>query len=235
MLYIYYGSDTKKTADAVMSAVEKLRTRAPHASVERVTNEVENFSLESFLASAGLFHAARVVILDGLFESKEFKEEVFDKLKELAASEHVFFIRETSLTAAEIKKLEKATSKIVSYDVREKKSDEFNTFALSDALLAKDKKKLWVLLGQALRRGVGPEELHGILFWGAKNLLLAGEPSAKEAGMHPFVYKKTQAARAKFKPGEAESLVATLAELPHKSRRAGVELEYALEEFVLGR
>lgn len=236
MLYIYHGNDLNRTGVAITSAIEKLRVRVPHAAIERITSEVEALELEALLASQGLFHSARVVVLDGVFVNTGHKTDVLGHLAEIAASEHVFFIREVKLSSPEIKKMEKYAQKVIEYSVKETKKEPLNSFALADALLARNKKGLWLKLIQTLRSGSSPEELHGILFWGAKNLSIAsGAESPKEAGMHPFVYKKTCTALFKFKPEEVQNLVADLAELPHKARRAGVELEYALEQFALTR
>lgn len=236
MLYFYFGNDQKKTSDSLMSTVGKLRARAPDASIERITDEAEVLDLDALLASSGLFHATRLVIFDGVCSKENLKTELFERLKDIEESEHVFFIRETKLPAADFKKIEKIAVKTIEHSMADKKEKPFNTFALSDALLSRDTKKLWITLQQALRDGSSAEELHGILFWGAKSLSLASvSGNAKEAGMHPFVYQKTQSAVSKFKPEEISNLVASLSELPHESRRKGVELEYALERFVLDR
>lgn len=236
MIYIYWGSDTKRTADALMGAISKLRARAPDAHIERITDDAEQLDIEFLLASVGLFHSARVVVLDGVFARTEYKKEIMAHLPELAASQHIFFLREQDLTGAEVKKIEKHATKIVRHDVQSAIRNPFNTFALADALLAGDKKKLWLTLLEALRAGHDAIDLHGILFWGAKNLALAASSdSAEEAGMHPFVYTKTRAALGKFSTASIHALVAELAELPHEARRQGVELEYALEYFVITR
>ena len=237
MLYIYWGSDARKTSDALNAALGKLRARAPHAHMARMTEEAEALDLESVMSSAGLFHAAQIVILDGVFANAEHKKEVMACLEELARSEHVFFIREEKLTDSDLKKLEPCAKAISRHDLRAAaKKPEGNPFALADALLAKDRKQLWLRLSSALREGSEPEELHGILFWGAKNLALAAfSKDAAEAGMHAFVYGKTRRALGKFTESEVRSLVAELAELPHAARRNGVELEYALELFALSR
>ena len=57
------------------------------------------------------------------------------------------------------------------------------------------------------------EAIHGILFWAAKDMLLKSRTDAEKA--------------------RAKRFIAELAELPHESRRRGIELEYALELFVL--
>ncbi|HET8581524.1 MAG TPA: hypothetical protein VFL98_03620 [Candidatus Paceibacterota bacterium] len=237
MLYVYYGTDTGKTLDAMMAAAKKLHDRAPEAAIERITQEDETLDLETLLASQGLFHAARVVMLDALFADAARKQAILDALPALASSEHIFFIREGKLLAPEKKKLEKHAAKVTVYDVPEaKKADAFNRFALADALMAGDKKQLWLAYQEALAAGAAPEELHGILFMGAKNLVLAaGAASAEAAGMHPFAFGKAKRAAAARAPGASRALLAALAALPHEARRRGVELEYALELFILAR
>jgi len=234
MLYVYLGTDTKRTGETLLRATESMRERVPQAHSERFTGETEFLDIAGLLASSGLFHAARIIVLDGVCERAESKQELFSFLKEMGASEHVFFVRERALTAPEMKKIENHAVKVVRYDLPEKKEAAFSMFSVADALLAKDRKELWTRLVLALRAGSEPEELHGILFWGAKNMVLAaGAATPEEAGLHPFVYKKTRAALLKFKEGEVYSLVSELAALPHEARRTVVDLEYALEKFAL--
>jgi hypothetical protein len=67
---------------------------------------------------------------------------------------------------------------------------------------------------RALLRDEAPEAIHGVLFWGAKQALLAAR-GAKDME-------------------RPKRLVAELAELPHEARRKGFGLEYTLERYILG-
>lgn len=235
MLYAYLGTDTKRTNDTLLRAVASMSARVPNANVQYVTSETEFLDIASLLSASGLFYPSQIVVLDGVCERKESKAELFSFLPEMAASSHLFFVREESLTSPEIKKLEKAATKLVRYDAGEVKEAKFNIFSLSDALLTHDKKQLWVRLALALRAGEEPEALHGVLFSAAKSMVLAeGTQTPEETGLHPFVFKKARAAGRKYSVEEMQTLVKELAVLPHEARRNGFDLEYALELFALG-
>ena len=90
-----------------------------------------------------------------------------------------------------------------------KKKDD-SIFGLANALQRGKKKELWIGYQKELAVGKSPEAIHGVLFWAAKQALLRNVRDAR-----------------------ARELVAKLAELPHESRRRGLELEYSLELFVL--
>ena len=234
MLYVYIGTDAKRTGDALNRALRGMQERVPEAHIERITDEEEFLDIAALISASGLFHNARIIVLDGVCERSESKEELFSFLQEMEASGHLFFVRERTLSNSEVKKLEQHATKLVRYDVDEKKTQPPSVFSLSDALLARDKKQLWIHLVQALRRGSEAEELHGILFWGAKTLALASRAKTpEEAGLHAFVYKKAKGSLSKFTTEEVQKLVGVLTELPHTARRSGIPLEYALEEFVL--
>lgn len=233
MVYAFIGTDAKKVTDALEKTLGALRMRAPHASILRIDSEkMGETDIDTLLSSQGLFHPASIIVLDDLLEYANYKTAVIDALPEMALSPHVFLIKEQKVHTPELKKLERHAEKIVRHDAQEIKKDA-PPFALADALIAKDKKQLWLRLAQALRVGFSPEELHGILFWGAKNLVLAGAPSPEEVGLNPFVYKKARAAREKFSDEDVEQLLAELAVLPHEARKSGMPLELALERFAL--
>jgi len=114
----------------------------------------------------------------------------------------------------------------------EKKDNTF--FALADALGARDKKKLWLLLRNALDHDSVPEELHGILFWQAKSLALAAQTaSAGEAGLNPFVYGKAKRFLVNFKQNEIEKMLSKLVWMYHEAHRGRVDFSIELEKFVL--
>jgi UDP-N-acetyl-D-mannosaminuronic acid transferase (WecB/TagA/CpsF family) len=72
---------------------------------------------------------------------------------------------------------------------------------------------LWVGLMREYAKGSAPEAVHGLLFWGAKQMVLKARSDAEAA--------------------RGRALAAALAALPHESRRKGEDLSYALERFAL--
>ena len=82
------------------------------------------------------------------------------------------------------------------------------------ALERADKKALWIGLERELSDGGAPEAIHGVLFWGAKQMFL----SAREGS---DIFARSQ------------RYISELAELPHEARRRNFPLDYALLRFAL--
>ena len=59
------------------------------------------------------------------------------------------------------------------------------------------------------------------------------DKTAAEAGMKDFPYQKAKRALLRFKPGEIEAKARKLLVLYHKGHRGEVDLDLALEEWVL--
>lgn len=183
------------------------------ADVVRITDANSLADLNAVLSGRGMFSEKQVVVLDGVFANDEMKNVVLDLPPRLKESDEPIFILEEKLDAQTRKVLEKHAEVSKRFDA-EKEKERSEIFTLAYALKGGDKKRLWVEYQRALSRDEAPEAIHGVLFWGAKQALLAAR-GAKD---------KEQAGK----------LIAELAELPHEARRQGVELEYALERYVLG-
>ena len=191
------------------AAVKKVATKG--TEVIRITDAHTVADLKSALEGAGMFGGVRTVVLEGVWGNEEMRAVAEGSLQRMRDSDEHFFIFEEKLDAATRKTIEKYAEDSKKFDaVKQKESNTI--FALANALRSRDKKALWVSYQRELA-GSAPEAIHGVLFWGAKQALLAAR-GAKDIE-------------------RAQKLVAHLAELPHESRRRGVELEYALERFVL--
>ena len=113
--------------------------------------------------------------------------------------------------------------------------DEFKIFALTDALGARDKKALWTLYRKAVELGKVPEEIHGILFWQVKSMVLAARSkSAGEAGLNPFVYGKAKRYAENYSGDELKAMLEKLVTIYHDSHRGVCDFETAMEIFLLG-
>jgi DNA polymerase III delta subunit len=239
MLYLYYGTDQEQARMRLRSAIERLRTRAPDASYARITpEEAERLDMPDLLGGQGLFYRKRIVVFDGILENTSVREVIMEQLPNMAASEHIFFILEGTLIAPTVKKLEKYAAKVQAYNPSisgQGAAKQYSPFALSDALLTRDSRALWISYCRARVAGHAPESLLGTLFWGAKTLALAARSeSPEEAGLKPFVFSKAKRGLKHYRVEEVDALVKNLAILPHEARRTGEGLEYALERFVLG-
>jgi hypothetical protein len=212
MLYFFHGSDRDKARIALNKAFEKA---TKEADVLRITDAHALADLSAALQGPGMFAppagGARVVVFDSVLggANEEMRSKLLDALPMMGKSDEHFYVLEGALDAATRKQVEKYAEKSEKYDAPKKEKDN-SIFALSNALQKGDRKALWVGLMRELAKGGAPEAVHGLLFWGAKQMLVRGDDKTR-----------------------AEKLVASLAVLPHEARRRGEDLEYALERFVL--
>ena len=210
MFFLYTGTDRKK-AYAAMDAAVKKATKKDTRTV-RITDANASADLAAALGGGGMFQESRVVVLNGVLGNEEMRTVLLDSLARMRDSEEPFFILEEKPDAATRKQIEKYAQRSERYDKpSEKKGGDI--FAIAGALRRANKKALWVNYQRQLADNAAPEAIHGVLFWAAKDMFLK--------------------ARTESEKSRAQSLLEELAELPHESRRRGVELEYALEMFVL--
>jgi hypothetical protein len=210
MLYLFYGSDREKVRSALGEALEK---RAKKKEVLRITDAHTVADLAASLQGPGMFGTQRAIVFDSIVggANEEMRGMLLQALESLKKSPELFFMAEASLDAATRKQIEKFAEESEKFDAPKKEKDN-SIFALANALQRGDKKALWVGLMQEYAKDAAPEAVHGLLFWGAKQMLLKARAQEK---------------------AHAQALVAALAELPHEARRRGEDLEYALERFVL--
>lgn len=217
MIYFYHGTDTEKARIKAYELVDSLRKKKPDASFFKIDTEHFDISiLEEYIGGQGLFVSKNIVLLDRLCEKKEVKEQFLDKLKEIKESENIFIILEGKIDKATATKIEKKSEKFINFDTTLKieKKDELNIFEIANALARKNKKEIWVLYRQLIDSGKVPEEIHGVLFWKAKTMLLAGGT---------YNWKKE----------ELLDFLDKLITVYHEARRGNGELESGVEGIVL--
>lgn len=232
MLTVFFGNDVVKVRDR---AFKFLHTATEEDTlVTRVTPETfEVGMLRDLIGGASLFGATQVVVLDTLSEcGAEIFEDVIASLEAMRDSENQFIVIEGTLSSAHKKRVEgKATE---AFEISGEKAEKFNTFSMTDALLRRDRKSLWLLLQDAWREGVSNEEIAGILFWQLKVLrLVLKTSSAEESGQKPFVYQKAKRALASFKEGELERLSGDLLAVYHDGHLGKHDFGLALEKWTL--
>lgn len=236
MLYVLHGSDLSIGREKLHTLMEGLRLKRPDASVFRITADALSLpDLRELSLARGLFEAKHIVLLDLPLSSTDARKTTLELLPEFAASENLFVLFEGEIDAKTIAILKKHATKVqVHSSKKEGSTDTFNRFALPDALGKRDRKLVWVLYQKALRSGMVEEEIHGLLFWQIKSMLLAVSGSAESSGLKPFVYSKARLAAAHYSREELLGMSEKLVTLYHDARRGKCEMETALERFVLG-
>ncbi|OGG59084.1 hypothetical protein A3C89_01595 [Candidatus Kaiserbacteria bacterium RIFCSPHIGHO2_02_FULL_50_50] len=229
MLLVFYGGDTE-TARAKMREHLAQDTRQPQWII--ATEWYPGRSLE-VANTMPLFGGVHLYVLDTPSNDDAYDAEVYASLEAFAQSPHTFVLVEGSLLVGKVKKLQSHAQEIFEFRSAEKKST-FNTFALADALAARDKRSLWVKLHEALRAGESAEAIIGVLWWQLKALALAARTkNAAEADMKDFPYQKAKRALAKFKDGDIEHFMRTLSAVLHEGHGGKRNINDALETWVL--
>ena len=236
MIYLLHGTDTHKARKKLHEMLDILIKKRPNSELFKVTTE--NWSESQFdelLSAQGLFDQKYIVVLDGLFEKKDIKERVLDRLKEMKGAEHPFLILENKIDAPTLKKIEGVAEKIQEFSKPENKKESYNIFYITDGLLSRDKKKLWIDYIDLLSKDISAEEIHGIIFWQVKNMILASRAdSVKETGLTPYQYKNALTGGRRYKEEELLKMSSDLVEMTHKVRSGEGELEVILEKWILG-
>lgn len=232
MLNFYYGNDLVAARQAALSAVDAkiVKTEARLTKLESA-----NFApgmLADMLGAVSLFGGTELFLIDTPSENPDFYAEVVGVLSEMAESSNLFVVIEGALLAAEKKKFEKFAG--VMEECKKTAETPFNVWAMADALAARDKKSLWVLLQDAKRAGLVAEEIIGTLWWQLKTLRLAIlTKTASEAGMKDFPYNKAKRALSNFKEGEVADLSMRLLKVYHDGHGGVKDIDEGLEEWVL--
>ena len=246
MLYVIHGTDVEKAREKAHALFDALKAKKPDAAAGTMRPEdVTPDKLEELTQTQGLFENKQIIFMDRTLESPEIRDLVMDKIDAVKESPNIFIFFEGKLTKEVLKKLEKRAEKITEYELDEASvlaggkagggaRDSGKFFVLADALGARDKKKLWALLRQAIDSDAAPEEIHGILFWQAKSMALAADAaSAASAGLNPYVYGKAKRYSANWKPTEIDSLLSKLVRMYHEAHRGEVDFAVELEKLAL--
>lgn len=235
MLYLIYGTDSHKSRKKLHELLNLAEKKRPNSELFKITTENWSESqLDELLVSQGLFESKYTVVLDNLFEKKDVKSYVMERLEGMKSSEQIFLWLEGSVDAVSLKKIEKFSEKSQEFAKLESKKQNLNIFSIIDGLVQKNKKDLWIDYIDLLRKDAGPEELHGILFWQVKNMILASRgKDASEAGLSPFVYKNALNGARKYKTEELKEMSSALVYMTHRVRQGEGELEIMLEKWIL--
>lgn len=233
MLYVFFGHDTIRVRQAALDTVAALQERSSGLSVhypEVATYEPGGWATAA--QSQSLFLETAIYVIDNPSQQEVCFREFMRDLSVLNESTHHFVVIEGALSVADKKAVTKEAFTISEY--KKDSVDRFDTFALADALARRDKRSLWMLLQEAGRVGLVPEEVIGMLWWQLKALRLAScTTSAAEAGMKEYPYKKAKQALRNFAPDEVVDLSRSLLTLYHAGHAGERDIALALEEWVL--
>lgn len=198
MLFVFTGSDYKKSSHEAQALIAGLQKKQPDAELVRMqphTADQLERDLLSLANDQGLFFTKSLVSIQRLFPDNEMEAIMTKILPSLQQSPSIFVWTEPDLGAVWIKKL--AQNEVVVKEFGAKtKADKPNMFSVSEALLNFDQKKLWLKIKEAQGEGVSAENVFGILFWQLKTLVLAKTyPDPESAGLKRYSYQKARQAK----------------------------------------
>jgi DNA polymerase III delta subunit len=234
MIYLFLGQ-YKKASKKASILVDALLKKQPDATVLKFNDvNFEKENIADLIATQGLFFNKNIIVLSKINEKEENKEKILENIGEIKSSQNVFVFIEESLDKKSLEKFKKNSEKIEELKSEEKKEKEkFNIFSLTDALGKKDKKNLWLLYCDAIKKSA-PEEIYGILWWQMKTLLIVKKSnSAADSGLKPFVFNKSKTFLKNFRENELEKKAFELVKIYHNSRRKSLGLETGLEKWIL--
>lgn len=235
MLYLFYGTDRNKALAKALKIIDTKTSEKHDAVVFKIdSSNISKNTLIELCGSQGLFEQKYIVHMKDLFADELSKAIVFEFLKDITESENVFIMTDGAILKKDFTKIEKHADKVWEHVAKEKTETKENIFNITNYLLARDKKNLWIEF-QKLKSIFAVEEIHGTLFWCFKNIaLVARSKNAEETGLKPFVYSNAKRAVAKFSQEEIDEKLWNLTKILGDSRRGEGELEVLLEKWVLG-
>jgi hypothetical protein len=235
MLTVLVGTDTKARA----KRLEALLVLAQKGGAEtRAYSDVsfDAAALRELSGSASLFGGTFAVVVAGIGDVADKRDEFEKLIPALVDSEHRFILSENALLAPFLKKVtaKKGVIEEFSAPAKAKKAEAFNMFALTDAFGDRNRSLTWALYRKAIETGADARELHGKIFWAVKAMLAArSAKTAGESGLNPFVYQKAKAGSMRFRDGELERIAIELTTMFHEALVSGIDMETALESFIL--
>jgi len=234
MIYFLYGDPNKifiKSNDLIDNIIKKNKD-ATFFKIDQ--DNFYDFNIDELTGGRSLFTGKQIVYLKRVFENNTISESLIKNIKNISSSENIFIIAEEKLKKPIFNKIEKNSEKVQEFEIKKTFSKrEDNIFDLAQALGERDVKKLWSLYQYKVKT-VRPEEIHGILWWQMKSILISsktGTPSG--SGLKPFVFQKAAYYSKKYSKLELEEKSNDLINMIHESRRSGLSLDISLERFIL--
>jgi hypothetical protein len=211
MIYLFTGDDATNKIKAYESFLKGLST-LPLISISK--NNFFEMEIESLYSGSSLFDPQSVIVFSNILETKDSSDFILSRLSLFQESKNIFVFTEGKLLKPVLSEFEKSKAIINIFELRKEQKEKFNNFLLADAFSFKDKIKLWLYYRQAVDKGVGLEELIGVLFWKVKDMILKKNFS-------------------KYKEEELKKIANKISYLLPEARKKGREAEIVFEKFLL--
>lgn len=220
MLYLFSGDDSKNKILNYEKFIKSLPVKIGISATEIFYVSRNNFNpmqIESFYSGSSLFSILSVIVFQDIFEYQETRDFVLDKLKQMGESDNYFIFLDGKLNKPILdifKKVDTRRVQINTFELPKAKLEKFDNFLVANAFANKDKLNTWIYFRQAMDRGVGMEEVVGVLFWKIKDMLLKNNFS-------------------KFSEQQLKTFASRISYLLPEARKKGTDAESAFEQFLL--
>ncbi len=212
MIYLFAGDDAKKKRLTYEKFLKSATEGTETLFISR--NNFNKMGLESLYSGAGLFSPKSTVVLEGILEYEDNRNFILEKLDLMGGSSSTFIFLEGKLTKPILDAFKKARTELNIFELPKEKKEKFDNFLVANAFGNKDKLNMWVYFRQAMNRGVGMEEIIGVLFWKIKDMILKRD------------FKK-------FSEEALKNSAAKLSYLLPEARKSGADAEASFEQFLL--
>ena len=233
MIQLFIGEDTQKARKEARECFEQAKSEYPEALI----SVFDDVSFDSALAtdafiSENLFGGINILYFDGLLDDPEGESFYRNTIQDTT---HLVVIRE-KVMPKDLLLFFQRISEIKEYPLIKKIEKRDNSFAIADAVGARDKKRAWVEFERLRRRGAAMEEVHGTIFWAFKSMhiaLVLPKPEAFATGMKDFTYRNYYGFAKKYLKKELEDKLSELKDIYHMGHRGEGELGVLIEQFLL--
>ena len=212
MIYLFCGDDAKNKHTGYEEFLKSISKDTEVFFIGK--NDFNQAQTESFYSGSGLFFTKCLVVFTNIFENEDTLDFILDKLNLISESENDFLFLEGRLNKPVLDAFKKARAELNVFELPKEKKEKFDNFLLANAFGQRDKLDLWIYFRQAIEKGVVMEELIGVLFWKAKDMLLKKNFS-------------------KFSEKELKDFTSKLSYILPKARKDGLDAESIFEQFLL--
>lgn len=216
MIYLFAGDDTKTKRLNYEKFLKSLPAQAG-LSAETVFINRNNFNkvqIESLYSGASLFSPKYNVVFEGILEYEDNRDFILEKLNLMTDSVSDFIFLEGKLLKPTLDAFKKSRAKLNIFELPKEKKEKFDNFLVANAFSNKDKLNMWVYFRQSMDRGVGMEEIIGVLFWKIKDMILKRD------------FRK-------FTEADLKNSASRLSYLLPQARKEGRDAEASFEQFLL--
>lgn len=212
MIFLFAGDDAKSKYSSYEEFIKTVSRERDVVFVGR--NNFDSLQIESFYSGANLFSPLSAVVFENILDYPEKRDFILEKLPLLAESSNFFIFLEGKLGKPITDVFKKVRAELNVFELPKAKKEKFDNFLVANAFEKKDKLHTWIYFREAMDKGVGMEEIIGVLFWKIKNMLLR-----KSFG--------------KFSAAELEDYASRLSYLLPRARKKNEDAEAAFEQFLL--